>query len=84
MTKTAARKIITGLLDAGRNGVLAEYQDGGRKVDIIFSRIKGNTGNAMTLEESERIMDKEIRSSFRAMTGFSIPDGHDPVEFIND
>jgi hypothetical protein len=81
LSNKAAQKLILALLDAGHDGVLADCQDGGENVDIIFSRRKGHESEVMGLAESEQRMDAAIRFAWKTLTGKTI--AGDPVEFIN-
>jgi len=81
ISRKRAKKIILDLLDAGHDGALVQIQDGGKNVDIVFSRIPNQTDQPMKLAEAEKQMDEAIRRAFHALTGANV-DG-DPVEFIN-
>jgi hypothetical protein len=81
MTKTQkARRVIKELLDVAQEGALVPIQDGGKHVDIVWSRTERES--PMSLSESERLMDRAIRAAYKAITGEAIPRGVDPVEFI--
>ncbi len=82
MTKAQAKKIIRDLLDAGNDTCLAGNQDGGKNIDIVFSRKKGHTDKVMTLAEAEQRMDAAILSAWKVLMPGHDPDG-DLVEFIN-
>jgi hypothetical protein len=81
MKTNTAKKLIRDLLDAGHDGVLAQFQDGGKKVDIVFSRRRGHTDEVMSLAEAERRIDAAIRQAWKELTGGVVRG--DPVEFIN-
>jgi len=83
VTRKQAKTIITELIDAEHCSLLAGMQDGGKKVDIIWSRRRLRTNEVMSLSEGEELMDAAIRSAYRAMTGFELEPDIDPVEFIN-
>lgn len=80
-SRKAAKKLILDLLDAGHDGALVQIQDGGIKVDIVFSCLPNQTDQPMNLAEAEKRTDEAIRRAFLALTGADV-DG-DPVEFIN-
>ena len=70
-------------MDVGSTDVLVTHRDGGRSVDIVLSRIRGNDNAPMGLREMEALTDRVIRYAWKAMTGKALPRGIDPVEFIN-
>jgi len=81
MTNRKARKIILGLIEAGYNSALVPCQDGGEKVDVVWSILKPD--RPMELREAELLMDAAICIAWEALTGKKIPNNIDPVAWIN-
>lgn len=75
-----AKRLIGSLIGAAHDGCLAGVQDGGKNVDIIFSRRKGHETEVMSLEESERRLDTAIRQAWKELTGTRLEG--DPVESV--
>ncbi len=80
-SRKRAKKLILDLIDAGHDGALVGIQDGGVKVDIVFSQHPHQKNNPMNLAESEERMNDAIRRAFVALTGADVEG--DPVDFIN-
>lgn len=85
MTGVQAKEIIRELIAVGRESGLVQLQDQ-RDVDTVWSRKPGQPGKlqVMTLEEAEEWMDAAIREAWHVMTGRPLPEGEDPVEFIEE
>lgn len=74
-----AKRLIYSLISASHDAFLASHQDGGISVDVALSH--NNPNKVMTIEESEKLMDKAIREAYRVLTGKSIKG--DPFELIS-
>jgi hypothetical protein len=67
-------------MDAMYDVALAGCQDGGEKVDILWSRLPGRQNEVMSIKEAEQRLNIAIRAAWRDLTGLEI-DG-DPWKFI--
>lgn len=69
------------LIDATTDVCLVDHQDGGEKIDVVYSKVPGSHDDAMTLPEAEGRLDVAIRQLYGVLTGQRVEG--DPMEFIN-